>query len=104
MRKDKNGIRYFSFTELPFPSKKKKKKDYTELQERFEKRHKCIVCGEPLTWIPGTNVCSCKNPDCKGKKYTIKKEDGTEIIEYKPYFHMLDTVGVELAEKIYGED
>lgn len=104
MRKENNGIRYFSFAELPFPSKKKKKKNNDEARERFEARHKCIACGEPLTWIPGTNICSCKNPECKGKKYTYKDENGEEYVEYKPYYHMLDTVGTSMAERIYGED
>lgn len=105
MRVEKNGIRYFSFTELPISSKQKnKKKENNELKEQFENRHKCIACGEPLTWIPGTNICSCKNPNCKGKKIVIKDEDGTETVEYKPYYHILDVVGTSIAEKIYGEE
>lgn len=104
MRQEKSGIRYFSLSELPIPSKKKKKKNIDEMKERFEKRHKCVACGQPLTWIPGTNVCSCRNPECRGKKYTYKDENGEEYVEYRPYFHMLDVVGTELAEEIYGED
>ena len=103
MRLDKNGIRYFSFAELPFSTKQKKKKNTDELRKRFEERHTCVVCGETLTWIPGTNICSCKNPDCKGKKYVYKDEDGTEFVEFRPYYHMLDVVGTSIAEKIYGD-
>lgn len=103
MRQENNGIRYFSFLELPFPSKQKKKKNNDELKERFEKRHKCIACGETLTWIVGTNICSCTNPECKGKKYTYKDENGEEVTEYRPYYHMLDNVGVAIAEKLYSE-
>lgn len=36
---------------------------------------KCPVCGEQLGFISGTNVCACKNPECRGKKFIRK--DGT---------------------------
>lgn len=104
MRKEKSGDRYFSFSELPFPQKKQKKQNIDELRERFEKRHTCIVCHQPMTWIRGTNICSCKNPECKGVKHEKKFDDGTVMVEYKPFYHMLDVVGTEIAEKIYSED
>lgn len=104
MREEKNGKRYFSFSELPFPIKKNKKQNIDELRERFEKRHTCIVCQQPMTWIQGTNIVACKNPECKGKKIEKKFSDGTTIVEYKPYYHTLDIKGTEIAEKIYGEE
>lgn len=103
MREEKNGTRYFSFSELPFPIKKTKKQNIDELRERFEKRHICVGCQQPMDWIQGTNVVSCKNPECKGKKIEKTFPDNTVIIEYKPYYHILDSKGIEIVEKIYGE-
>lgn len=106
MRIENNGIRYFSFDELPFPKKKHKKnnKKIDELRERFEKRHKCIVCEQPMTWVEGTNVMACRNPECKGKKVEKVLPDETVKIEYKPYYHTLDAKGVLIAETLYSED
>lgn len=104
MRKEKNGIRYFSFAELPFPVKKQKKQNNDELRERFEKRHSCIICNQPMTWIKNTNIIACQNPECKGKKIEKELPDGTTKVEYKPYYHTLDIKGTEIAEKLYGEE
>ena len=104
MREEKNGTRYFSFAELPFPIKKTKKHNNDELRERFEKRHSCIVCHQPMTWIEGTNILACKNPDCRGRKIEKTLPDGTVKVEYKPYFHTLDIKGTEIAEKLYSEE
>lgn len=104
MREEKSGVRYFSFLELPFPVKKNKKQNNDELRERFEKRHTCVVCHQPLSWVKGTNIMSCRNPDCKGKKIEKTLSDGTVKIDYKPYFHILDIKGTEIAEKLYNEE
>ena len=104
MRKEKNGIRYFSFEELPFPKKQTKKQNNDELREKFEKRHLCVVCQQPLIWITGTNILACKNPECKGKKVEKILPDGTVKVEYKPYFHTLDEKGTKIAEKLYSEE
>lgn len=104
MREEKNGTRYFSFKELPFPVKEQKKHNNDELRERFEKRHLCIVCHQPMIWVSGTNILACKNPECKGRKVEKTLSDGTIKVEYKPYFHTLDIKGTEIAEKLYSEE
>ncbi len=104
MRVEKNGIRYFSFAELPTSNKTNKNtKQNEELKTKFEKRHACRICKQPMTYIDGTNVCACQNPECKGKKVKITMPDGTEKIEYRPYFHTLDEVGVTIATRIYAQ-
>ncbi len=105
MRVEKNGIRYFSFAELPTSNNKQsknKQQNIEELKTKFEKRHKCIVCGKPLTWIPNTNVCACRNPEYSGKKVRLFDGDGNPYEEIRPYFHTIDKVGVSIASKIYS--
>lgn len=101
MRVEKNGIRYFSFTELPISNHKTKTKLNEELKIKFEKRHTCRVCKKPMAYLTGTNICVCQNPECQGKKVKVQQIDGTEIEEMRPYFHTLDDIGVSIASKIY---
>ena len=101
MRVEKNGIRYFSFAELPTSNNKPKTKLNEELKTKFEKRHTCRVCKKPMTYLAGTNICACQNPDCKGRKVKVQQIDGTEIEEYRPCFHTIDDIGVSIASKIY---
>lgn len=105
MRVEKNGIRYFSFAELPTSKSNNKtnKKQNEELKTKFEKRHTCKICKQPMTYLDGTNVCVCQNPDCKGKKVKVVLSDGTEKNEFRPYFHTLDEVGVSIATRIYAK-
>lgn len=56
---------------------------------------KCVVCGEVLGFISGTNTCACKNPDCKGKKTTRK--DGTVV--YLPIYKTLNPKDTNFANK-----
>lgn len=66
IRTENNGIRYFSFQEIPGFKKPKEKKN----KEEFGK---CKACGEPLVLIEDTNVYVCNNPKCKG--IFSKKQD-----------------------------
>ena len=77
---------YSSFQEMAsaLSNKKTKEKSKTQNDTNWEAHinkmkekilGKCVVCNEQLGYITGTNVCTCKNPDCKGKKVTRK--DGT---------------------------
>ena len=63
----------------------------------------CKVCKQPLHWIEGTNTLACKNADCKGVKMTSKNEDGTDKVWYIPVTRMLDSEGMEIAERLFGE-
>ena len=82
----------------------KKKTDNLEKlvkqQEKFV--GKCKVCGKNLSYIHGTNVLACTNPDCKGIKMTAKNEDGTERIWYVPVTRMVDEKGFEIAMNLFS--
>lgn len=87
LRLSKNVIaQYSSFQEMAAALSKHnpKEKNNTQNDANWEAHlnkmkekilGKCVVCGEQLGFISGTNTCACKNPDCKGKKVTRK--DGT---------------------------
>lgn len=72
-------------------------------QEKFLGRHKCKACGELMTWIPGTSTMVCKNEKCKGIKISRTDNEGNEIISYVPSYDLLDTLGFEIAQNIFGE-
>jgi len=103
-----NGeVHYSSFQELAAsmglskPGKKNKKKiEY--LQDRFNKKHKCRACGQPLTFMGG-NIVACTNPKCKGIKTTRKLDDGTEIVSYITSYKLLDEVGSNIASRIFND-
>lgn len=106
MRKDNHGNEHYSsFSELASsmglqrPSTKNKKKiEYQK--EKFNKKHKCKACGEPLTFIGG-NIVTCTNPKCKGIKNIKKLEDGTEIVTYLTSYELLDDIGTNIASRIF---
>ena len=82
----------------------KKTNDEQKLKAQQEKLvGTCRVCKKPLTWIEGTNICACKNPECKGIKMTGQNEDGTEKVWYIPVTRMLNEKGAEIAERLFGE-
>lgn len=68
-------------------------------REKFQARHLCPACKQPMQYVEGTSVMVCKNPDCKGIK-TKKQEEG-EVI-YSPAFDLLDAVGTDIAGNIFG--
>lgn len=83
---------------------KKKTKDEQKLKAQQEKFvGTCRVCKKPLTWIEGTNICACQNPDCKGIKMTGTNEDGTEKVWYVPVTRTLNEKGMEIAERLFGK-
>ncbi len=93
MRKEKNGNRYFSFSEFAkdvfnIPEKSTTKTDddkVKDIRESFEKKHVCKVCNMPLTYVGG-NVMCCKNPECG-----------------KQSFHLLSEKNKRTAIYLYGE-
>lgn len=101
---------YTSLEELRKSFGLKQVKKRTDDQEKLKaQRDKfvgvCRVCKNPLVWIEGTNILACKNPECKGVKMTSKseEEDGTEKVWYIPVTRVLDTEGMEIAERLFSE-
>lgn len=97
--------RYASLSELRDNFGLKPVKKRTDNAEKLKAQQekflgKCRVCGEPLTWIHGTNILACKNEACKGFKMTGKNEDGSENVWYIPVTRVLDDEGLEIAQRI----
>lgn len=57
----------------------------------------CKVCGQQLTYISGTNVLVCKNPECTGIVLSKKNGDTYSI----PINRMLNERGVEIAQTLF---
>jgi hypothetical protein len=57
----------------------------------------CPYCKQPASFVIGTNVLTCKNPSCKGKKVTF--EDGTVI--YIPYNKVLSEKGGAIGNHLF---
>ena len=83
----------------------RKAKDSDKLKSDQEKfLGTCKVCKHPLSWIENTNVCACKNPECKGFKMTSKnEEEGIEKVWYIPITKTLDEIGFQIAMNLFGE-
>ena len=71
--------------------------------KKFTTRHTCQSCKQPLTWIEGTNVCSCTNPKCQGLK-RIKKNvtEGEDPNYYVLSYHTLASSEEKIAESLFG--
>ena len=101
---------YSSFEELraaygfdPFVKQTKDKDKLTKQRERFNKRHLCSVCKQPLTHIGG-NLLVCQNTECKGEKHEKKNDETGEIrIWYTPVYELLDEVGADIATNLFAE-
>jgi len=72
-----------------------------EQQERFNKKHLCSNCKQPMEWIPGTNVCACKNPSCKGIKHEYIDSTGETKVYYEVSSDLLSELGIEIATNIF---
>ena len=88
MKEGKKNNRYFGFDDVLENFYKVKPKTVSktneEFKKKFEKRHSCKSCGNPLTYVGG-NVMVCKNSECSGS-----------------YFELLDEHGKEIAQSLYG--
>ena len=58
---------------------------------------KCKVCGQPMSFIPGTNVLACKNENCKG----IKIKKGEQEF-YIPVSRVLDEKGADIGNTLFA--
>lgn len=108
MRVERTGTRYFSLEEFASAKAKKVEKpnDVEKIKSqrnKFEARHKCRACSNPLTWINGTSVMTCTNPDCKGIKVT-RERNGEKITSYLTSYDLLDNIGENIANNVYSVD
>lgn len=109
MKNETNGKRYYSFDEIgqevfglkPYRRVTKDKKKLAAQREKF--LGTCPHCGQPLEYIYGTNILTCRNEKCKGKKIVIPKEDGENKTIYKPFYKMLSDKGLEIGTTIFNE-
>lgn len=109
MKKESSGKVYYSFDEIGqelFGLKPQRRvtKDKQKLAAQREKfLGTCPYCKQPLKYVYGTNILSCENEDCKGKKITTTKEDGEEKVIYKPFYRILSDKGLEIGSTIFEE-
>lgn len=103
MRLEKSGPRYFSFQELAPNKPPKKKKEIPENQKQGF-AGKCRVCGSFLTYIEGTNVMVCSNPDCKGIRVKQENEENEkkENVENLPVFRTMSKRDTRQAQRLFG--
>ena len=74
-------------------------------RERFQSKHVCPVCKQPMKFIDDTNIFLCVNDECKGftREILIDEETGEkEIIKYIPY-HTLDEKSARIANNIFKD-
>lgn len=100
---------YSSFEELgkafgcrPVNKRTKDEKKLKEQQEKFNAKHKCKACGQPLTYIGG-NQMVCLNADCKGIKHKRTDAEGNVIVTYRPSYELLNSKSAEIANNIFCE-
>ena len=100
---------FYSFAELgaamglkPVSRVTSDKNKLNSQREKFQARHLCPACKQPMEYISGTSVMVCKNPSCKGVKSTKTDDEGGTIVTYSPSFDLLDHVGTEIASNIFG--
>ena len=100
---------YSSFEEVarafgcrPVKKKTDDEKKLAKQQEKFVNSHRCRTCRNPMNWVEGTSVMSCKNPTCKGIKQVRTDKDGNEVVTYLPSYDLLDEVGTDIANNIFS--
>lgn len=109
MKKESDGKRYYSFDEIgqelfglkPYKRVTRDKQKLASQREKF--LGVCPYCKQPTTYINGTNIIVCQNPDCRGKKNVRKFDDGTEIVDYKPFIKILSDKSTDIANTIFDE-
>lgn len=90
----------FGLKQIVYQTKDKKRLE--SQRERFQGSHLCPACKQPMTFVEGANVMSCKNPECKGiKNVTVDEETGEEKVFYTPAYHLLDEKGAKIAQNIF---
>lgn len=109
MKKESRGKIYYSFDEIgqelfglkPYRKVTRDKQKLADQRTKF--LGTCPYCKKPLKYIYGTNVLSCDNGECRGKKITIVGNDGEEKVIYKPFFKTLSDKGAEIGTTIFED-
>lgn len=110
MSNTEKGKVYYSFEdfaveEMGMKPSRRVTRDKQRLASQREKfLGTCPYCKEQLHYSYGTNILSCNNPKCKGKKVTLKDNDGKDVTAYKPYYRILlgensSTIGSTIFEE-----
>lgn len=86
----------------PFTKRTKDEKKLEGQRSAFNGKHRCKSCNQPMVWVNGTSVMSCKNPSCKGIKNVRTDADGNEIVTYLPSYDLLDSIGAEIANNLFS--
>ena len=84
----------------PFKKRTKNEELLNKQRENFCKKHKCLGCKQPMTWIGG-NIMTCTNPNCKGVPVERTDKDGNNTVRYFAAYDLLDNVGEEIANNIF---
>lgn len=71
MRREKNGDRYFSFSELPGITQSEK----TKTGKSEKALGNCKFCKSPLSYVEGTNVVICSNEKCKKNYFKLWRKE-----------------------------
>lgn len=109
MKKESNGKIYYSFDDIgqelfglkPYKRVTNDKQKLAAQREKF--LGVCPYCKKPLKYVYGTNVLSCDNGECRGKKIVLTGNDGEERVVYKPYFKIISDKGLEIGTTIFDE-
>lgn len=102
--------RYASLDELRKARATKPNKKQVEKEEAWKEKEResftsdCPVCKQKLTYIYGTNVCVCKNSECKGYKNTKIDEEGNEIVWFTPVISYLNAYKTNKGMRIFEEN
>lgn len=79
-------------------------KDTQKLESQREKfLGICPYCKQTTKYIWGTNIITCANEKCNGKKVTYKNEDGTETVKYIPFQRLISDKQMEIGCVIFDE-
>lgn len=93
-----------SFGLKPVSRKTNDEQKLQKQKEAFCGRHVCKACGNPMTFINGTNVMCCTNEKCNGIKHqTTNEETGETKVWYTPSCKTLDEKGASIANNIFNE-
>ena len=96
---------YYSFDEIAVEEFGMKPMRYqTNDKQKLEAQREkfvgvCPYCKQPASFVANTNVLTCTNPQCKGKKVTF--EDGT--VTYIPYNKLLSSHSMEIGVHLFEE-
>ena len=100
--------RYTSLEEMRaawgLPPVVKRTRDENKLQkqrEKFVNKYLCEACGNPMTYVAGTDVMTCTNEKCKGIEIKRLDKEGNEKKYYVTSYKLLNETGADIASNIF---